>query len=121
VARRFILIADSHRDCRETMAHVLKLDGHEVCTAVDYEGVKRSLAHSHVDVLLLDSRLRGCDALVFAHSQEAALAKRVIVMATYLPQSGRPLNGQRANRVIAMPKPVDFPTLRILLDELVPA
>jgi DNA-binding NtrC family response regulator len=121
VPRCLVLVADSHRDCRETMAEVLRMEGHGVCTAVDYEAALHNLQWGDIDLLLVDCRLRGCDAPAFVRSEEAASAGRVILMATHLGQTGGVRSARLTDRVFVVPKPIHFATLQLLLHELVPA
>ena len=117
MSRQVILVADSHHDCRETMAEVLRMDGHQVRTALDCAGVLRSLASREIDMLLLDSRLDGCDAGAFARTREASAARRIVIMATYLSQTRSSIFLHVGQRVHVLPKPVDLNVLRGLLGE----
>jgi signal transduction histidine kinase/ActR/RegA family two-component response regulator len=117
-----ILVVDDNRDSAETMALLLKMDGHEVWTAYDGEKAVEVAERERPTVILLDiglPKLNGyqtCQAIRGAGLKDTLL----IAMSGYGQEEDRRLS-QEACFDAHLVKPVDLAALRQLLAERMPA
>ena len=61
-----LLVADSHPDCRETLAMALEFSGYSVCTAGSHHAALTWLRHRTPRAVLLDMHLLGGSGLDLA-------------------------------------------------------
>jgi signal transduction histidine kinase/ActR/RegA family two-component response regulator len=66
VARRRILVVDDDRDSADTLAHLLRLGGHQVDTAHNGQAALEAAKTNVPDIVLLDLGLPGIDGLEVA-------------------------------------------------------
>jgi len=66
-----LLVADSHVDCRETLAMALEFSGYSVCTAGDYHAALTWLRERTPRAVLLDMHLLGGSGLDLARVMRA--------------------------------------------------
>ena len=115
--RRFVLIADDHRDLAKTLAVLLKLAGFDAETVHDgRDALKAARAH-RPDALLLDISLPGMDGVrVTEQMRSDPLLTNVLIIATsaYDPDMFRG-HARRAGFDHRLVKPVAFPTILSLL------
>ncbi len=78
---RRILLADDNRDAAESLAILLRLEGHEVDLAHDGEAALRSYAQHHPDVALLDIGMPGKNGYEVAHQIRSNGGKNVLLIA----------------------------------------
>jgi two-component system, OmpR family, response regulator len=58
-----ILVVDDHREIRDLVSRALTKEGFRVSTAADGRAMRKALADTHVDLILLDLMLPGEDGL----------------------------------------------------------
>ena len=82
-----VLIVDDDPDVVRTFAHMLRLEGYEVSTALDGEAALREVETSRPDAVLLDLRMPLTDGLTFLRRLRAQEGQRhtpvAIVTADY--------------------------------------
>ena len=66
-----ILVVDDHREIRELVSRALSKEGFRVSTAADGRAMRRLLADSRIDLILLDLMLPGEDGLSLCRSIRA--------------------------------------------------
>ena len=115
-ARR-ILIVDDNRDNAEMLALVLRLNGHEVCTAYDGQAALDSARGQPPDVVLCDIGLPGMSGLEVARllRQDPGLKDALLVALTGYGQDEDRLRSQEAGFNAHLVKPVDLDALQALL------
>jgi signal transduction histidine kinase len=83
VTRRRVLVADDNRDSAETLAMLLRVDGHEVVIAHDGSAALAAFASFIPDVVLLDIGMPGTNGYEVAeeirHSQPGAHIKLIAI------------------------------------------
>jgi len=85
VSRR-VLVVEDNVDSAETLAWLLRMDGHEVLVAFDGAAALSALRHFPADVVLMDIGLPGLDGYLVAHSIRTEfpdLAPRLLAMTGY--------------------------------------
>ncbi len=75
-----ILIVDDHREIRDLVSRVLVKDGFRVSTAADGKAMRKTLADSRIDLVLLDLMLPGEDGLSLCRTLRAASNIPVIML-----------------------------------------
>jgi DNA-binding response OmpR family regulator len=75
-----ILVVDDHREIRELVSRALAKDGFRVSTAGDGKAMRKALADSHIDLVLLDLMLPGEDGLALCRSLRAESNIPVIML-----------------------------------------
>jgi len=116
-----ILIVEDGADNRESLAELLTLSGHRVDAAMDgEEGIERAIA-LHPAIALVDIGLPRADGYEVARQIRAALGSTISLIA--LTGYGQP--DDRARALAAgfdahLTKPVELPTLDLLLARLSP-
>ncbi|HVZ53928.1 MAG TPA: response regulator, partial [Pseudolabrys sp.] len=66
-----ILVVDDHREIRDLVSRVLSKDGFRVSTAADGRAMRKALADSRIDLILLDLMLPGEDGLSLCRALRA--------------------------------------------------
>jgi signal transduction histidine kinase/ActR/RegA family two-component response regulator len=111
-----ILVVDDNRDSAESMAQLLKLDGHDVQTATDGIEAVEMAESSKPDAILLDiglPRLNGymaCKAM-----REKGLTNAFIVAMTGYGQDEDRIRSQKAYFDAHLVKPIDLKALGTML------
>src|SRR5512140_1645495 len=83
-ARGALLIADDEVAVRESLAEVLREDGHHVTCVADGLAAIAALDTQAFDLVLSDVRMPGADGLaVLQHSREVAPQTLVLLMTAY--------------------------------------
>ena len=120
-ARRWrILVVDDNRDGAESMAEMLRLLGHEVCTAHDGVEAVEEAGRCRPEVILMDvgmPRLNGLDATRRIRAQPWGKAVTIIAL-TGWGQEGDRARSREAGCDGHLVKPVDLADLEKLLGEL---
>jgi signal transduction histidine kinase/ActR/RegA family two-component response regulator len=111
-----ILIVDDSRDSADSMAMVLKLDGHEVWTAYDGNKAVEIAARERPNVVLMDIGLPGLNGYQASQAIRAAglTDTLLIAMTGYAQEDDRRLT-REACFDAHLVKPVDLAVLRQLL------
>jgi two-component system OmpR family response regulator len=88
-----ILIVDDHREIRDLVSRVLTKEGFRVSTAGDGRGMRRALADSRIDLILLDLMLPGEDGLSLCRTVRAESGIPIIMLTA---------KGDEVDRVIGL-------------------
>ena len=88
-----ILVVDDHREIRELVSRALAKDGFRVSTAGDGKAMRKVLADSRIDLILLDLMLPGEDGLALCRSLRAESNIPVIMLTA---------KGDEVDRVIGL-------------------
>ena len=113
-----ILLADDNRDAAESLAILLKLEGHEVDLAHDGVSALRSFAEHQPDVALLDIGMPGKNGYEVAQQIRANGRKDVLLIAvTGWAQDSDKAQSRAAGFDHHLTKPVEPETLIGLLSE----
>ena len=88
-----ILIVDDHREIRELVSRALTKEGFRVSTAADGRAMRKALADSRIDLILLDLMLPGEDGLALCRSLRAELKVPIIMLTA---------KGEEIDRVIGL-------------------
>jgi two-component system OmpR family response regulator len=88
-----ILIVDDHREIRELVARVLAREGFRVSAAADGKALRKSLAISRIDLVLLDLMLPGEDGLSLCRAIRAESNVPIIMLTA---------KGEEVDRVIGL-------------------
>ena len=88
-----ILIVDDHREIRELVSRALTKEGFRVSTAADGRAMRKALADSRIDLILLDLMLPGEDGLALCRSLRAELKVPIIMLTA---------KGEEVDRVIGL-------------------
>ena len=88
-----ILVVDDHREVRDLVSRALAKDGFRVSTAADGRAMRKVLADSRIDLILLDLMLPGEDGLSLCRALRAE-SKTPIIMLT--------AKGEEVDRVIGL-------------------
>jgi CheY-like chemotaxis protein len=119
-AARRILVVDDNEDAANTLAMILKLDGHEVETAFSgHEALERAAGYAP-EVMLLDIGLPGLDGYEVAQrirAQPRFRDLRLIAITGYGQNADR-LRTQEAGFAGHLVKPVEFAELKRVLAAL---
>jgi CheY-like chemotaxis protein len=116
--RRRILLADDNRDAAETLAILLRLEGHEVELAHDGEAAMRFFEARRHDVALLDIGMPNANGYEVARQIRAqSQGKRVLLIAiTGWAQDGDKVQSREAGFDHHLAKPIEPDALIRLLD-----
>src|ERR1700687_1614995 len=88
-----ILIVDDHREIRDLVSRALSKDGFRVSVAADGRAMRKTLADSRIDLILLDLMLPGEDGLSLCRTLRT-LSNIPIIMLT--------AKGEEIDRVIGL-------------------
>ena len=88
-----ILIVDDHREIRELVSRALTKDGFRVSTAADGRAMRKVLADSRIDLILLDLMLPGEDGLSLCRALRAESTIPIIMLTA---------KGDEVDRVIGL-------------------
>ena len=88
-----ILIVDDHREIRDLVARALNKEGFRVSTAADGRAMRKLLADSRIDLILLDLMLPGEDGLSLCRTLRAESHVPVIMLTA---------KGDEVDRVIGL-------------------
>jgi CheY-like chemotaxis protein len=126
VPSRRILVVDDNQDTAESMALLLRLNGHEVRTAYDGPAALDSARAQPPDVVLCDIGLPGMSGLEVARllRQDPGLKDVLLLALTGYGKDEDRLRSQEAGFNAHLVKPVDLDALKALLAHaasLVPA
>jgi two-component system, OmpR family, response regulator len=88
-----ILIVDVHREIRELVARVLTQEGFRVSMAADGRAMRKVLADSRIDLILLDLMLPGEDGLSLCRALRAENTVPIIMLTA---------KGEEVDRVIGL-------------------
>jgi CheY-like chemotaxis protein len=116
---RRVVVADDDRDSADSLAVLLRLNGHEVWTAYDGQEAVDVAAQSSPDVVLLDIGMPRLNGYQAAMQLRARLARRVhLVALTGWGEEGDRQEAARAGFDHYLTKPVDLDRLVALLASL---
>ncbi len=117
-----ILIVEDQVDSAETLAVVLRLDGHDVRVAYDGESALDAAAAFAPDVALLDIALPRVSGYVLARRLRAlpGLTEAFLVAVTGFGEDHDRARALEAGFDLHLTKPVDVDVLRAELDNLPP-
>jgi PAS domain S-box-containing protein len=109
-----ILIVDDNADAAESLAMLLRLDGHEVSTAFSGAEALRALEQRTVDIVFLDIGLPGMDGYEVAHRIRIKypIACPCLIALTGYGQSSDREQALAAGFAAHLTKPVDLDVLR---------
>jgi two-component system OmpR family response regulator len=88
-----ILIVDDHREIRDLVSRALQKEGFRVSTAADGKAMRKTLADSRIDLVLLDLMLPGESGLALCRDLRAT-SRLPIIMVT--------AKGEEVDRVIGL-------------------
>ena len=88
-----ILVVDDHREIRELVSRTLTKDGFRVSTAADGRAMRKALADSRIDLVLLDLMLPGEDGLSLCRTLRAGSNIPIIMLTA---------KGEEVDRVIGL-------------------
>ncbi len=88
-----ILVVDDHREIRDLVSRALAKEGFRVATAADGRAMRKVLADSRIDLVLLDLMLPGEDGLSLCRALRAELNIPVIMLTA---------KGEEVDRVIGL-------------------
>jgi two-component system, OmpR family, response regulator len=88
-----ILVVDDHREIRDLVSRALVREGYRVSTAIDGRTMRKALADSRIDLVLLDLMLPGEDGLSLCRSLRAESNTPVIMLTA---------KGDEVDRVIGL-------------------
>ena len=88
-----ILIVDDHREIRELVSRALSKEGFRVSAAPDGRAMRKTLADSRIDLVLLDLMLPGEDGLSLCRALRAESAVPIIILTA---------KGEEVDRVIGL-------------------
>ncbi len=88
-----ILIVDDHREIRELVSRTLEREGFRATAVADGKAMRRALADSRIDLILLDLMLPGEDGLSLCRSVRAESAVPIIMLTA---------KGEEVDRVIGL-------------------
>ena len=88
-----ILIVDDNREIRELVGRILRLEGFRVSTAADGKAMRKVLADSRIDLILLDLMLPGEDGLSLCRTVRAESSIPIIMLTA---------KGEEMDRVIGL-------------------
>lgn len=88
-----ILIVDDHREIRELVSRALTKEGFRVSTAADGRAMRKALADSRIDLILLDLMLPGEDGLSLCRAVRAESNTPIIMLTA---------KGDEVDRVIGL-------------------
>jgi CheY-like chemotaxis protein len=121
VSGRRILLADDNRDAAESLAILLRLEGHEVELAHDGDAALRLYAQHHPDVALLDIGMPGKNGYEVARQIRSNGGKQVLLIAvTGWAQDTDKAQSRAAGFDHHLTKPVEPETLIGLLGGATP-
>jgi signal transduction histidine kinase/ActR/RegA family two-component response regulator len=118
VRRGRILVVDDNRDSAESMASILRIDGHEVSIAFDGRKAIEVAERDRPNVILLDiglPRLNGYDACRVI--RESGLDKVFVIAMSGYGQNEDRQRSQMACFNAYLVKPIEFDALRVLIAE----
>lgn len=92
-AAAHILIVDDHREVRELVQRVLQREGFRVSTAAEGRAMRKALADSRIDLILLDLMLPGEDGLSLCRALRAESRVPIIMLTA---------KGEEVDRVIGL-------------------
>jgi len=121
-ARRRILVVDDNEDAANTLAMILKLEGHEVDTAYSGAEALQRLDEFSPGVVLLDIGLPGIDGYEVAgriRAQRCHAGVRLVAITGYGQETDR-ARTRAAGFTSHLVKPVDFTELVRVLGSLTP-
>jgi two-component system OmpR family response regulator len=88
-----ILIVDDHREIRELVSRALTKEGFRVSAAADGRAMRKIMAHSRIDLVLLDLMLPGEDGLSLCRTLRAESNVPIIMLTA---------KGEEVDRVIGL-------------------
>jgi CheY-like chemotaxis protein len=117
-AKRRVLILDDNKDVADSLGHVIRLEGHDVCVCYGAADALRSAHSFGPEVCILDIGLPESDGRQVARTLRATYGLRVILIAL----SGRAMPAEIAADPSAMfdhclEKPASIETLLALLPQ----
>jgi len=88
-----ILVVDDHREIRELVSRALSKEGFRVSTAADGRAMRKVLADSRIDLILLDLMLPGEDGLSLCRSIRAGSNIPIIMLTA---------KGEEVDRIVGL-------------------
>ena len=88
-----ILIVDDHREIRDLVGRALSREGFRISAAADGRAMRKVLADSRIDLILLDLMLPGEDGLSLCRAVRAESAVPIIMLTA---------KGEEVDRVIGL-------------------
>lgn len=121
-ARRRVLVVDDNRDAADSMAALLRADGHDVLTAYDGQRAVELALHVRPSVVLLDIGLPSLDGYAACRAmRHAGLHDTLVVALTGYGQAEDLRSTADAGFDAHCVKPVDLGLVRSLLARAAPA
>lgn len=106
-----VVIADRNRDAADSLAMIVRLDGHEAYAVYDGARLRELLHAQPADVVVLDAALPNSDAHAIAQLARSVAAAPLLVYASNsAPADPADFDAQLAH-------PIEWPQLQHLLDE----
>ena len=115
--QRRILVADDNRDAADSLAFMLRIAGHEVCTAYDGQQALESIESFRPAVAVLDigmPRLNGYDAAARVRSSDWGRGALLVALTGWGQESDK-VQAAQAGFDRHLTKPVEIATLQALL------
>lgn len=110
--KRRVLVVEDGEDARESLRHLLELDGHEVALAADGAEGLRQMESFRPDVALIDIGLPGMNGYELARAARAGAGKHVLLVAlTGYGQSAEREMALKAGFDLHLTKPVSMTEL----------
>jgi signal transduction histidine kinase len=115
---RRVLVVDDNDDAAETLAEILRFDGHEVTTAASGPAALSAVVRFRPDVALLDIGMPGMSGYELARRLRAdpRLSSTVLVALTGWGQDKDRRESQEAGFAQHLTKPVDLDRLRQIVE-----
>jgi CheY-like chemotaxis protein len=106
-----VIIADRNRDAADSLAMIVRLEGHQALAAYDGNGMRELLRTQPADVVLLDAELPGLDV------REAAKEARSLASAPLVIYVSNATLDHPADFDARLAHPIEWPALQQLLED----
>ena len=106
-----ILFAEDEVAFRESVAHMLRREGHVVIEVGTAEDAREIALHDEIDLLLMDIQMPGNDGLQIAREIMAARSAPRVVVITGYPSERTAIEGIDLSVDAYLAKPVNFQTI----------
>jgi signal transduction histidine kinase len=118
--KRRVLVVEDSDDARESLRHLLELDGHEVALAADGAEGLRQIESFRPDVALIDIGLPGMNGYELARAARAGAGKHVLLVAvTGYGQSAEREMALKSGFDLHLTKPVSMTDLERAIREAI--
>jgi len=112
---RKILIVDDEPSVRETMMHLLHLDGYEVDEAADGEMALLKVRGEHFDVVVVDIVMPYMDGLTFLKAAHGLDRRTAYIIMTGFASWDSAVEAMKAGAADYLPKPFNIELLRLVV------